>query len=208
MNTIATNIKHTSDVRNFFQKNPDFSPNGDQLLNYKWAHRWFKWLQDCAEGDVYTFQEVLQGKSGAEVMINNLPFCMMSSYDYLGMIGHPEIEAAAIEAIKRYGTGSGGVRLLTGTNELHEQLEKDIAVFKGTESAMVFSSGYMANMAVVSAFFSKNDLVIVDEYIHRSIADAIRLAGIIPVFFKHNDLDSLKDILNSKHCSVRKLSIA
>lgn len=208
MNTIASSITHTSNVRNFFQKNPDFSPKDDQLLNYKWAHRWFKWLQDCAQGDVYTFQEVLQGKSGAEVMINNVPFCMMSSYDYMGLIGHPEIEAAAIEAIKKYGTGSGGVRLLTGTNELHEQLEKDIAVFKGTESAMVFSSGYMANMAVVGALFSKNDLVIVDEYIHRSIADAIRLAGITPVFFRHNDLESLKEILSTTPSSVRKLIIA
>ncbi len=64
---------------------------------------------------------------------------MMSSYDYLGLIGHPEIEAAAIQAIQTYGTGTGGVRLLTGTNELHCALEKAISCFKGTESAMVLS---------------------------------------------------------------------
>ncbi|MDQ3073298.1 MAG: aminotransferase class I/II-fold pyridoxal phosphate-dependent enzyme [Bacteroidota bacterium] len=207
MNTISNKISHTSNVREFFENNRSFSPGEDQLLNYKWAHRWFNWLQACAEGDVYTFQEVLQGKSGAEVMINNASFFMMSSYDYLGLIGHPEIEAAAIDAIKKYGTGSGGVRLLTGTNELHEQLEKDISTFKGTEAAMVFSSGYMANMAVIAALFSKNDLVITDEYIHRSIADAIKLAGIIPVIFRHNDPESLKEILSNAPASVRKLII-
>jgi 8-amino-7-oxononanoate synthase len=207
MKTINSKINHTSNIRAFFEKNRSFSPGDDQLLNFKWAHRYFDWLQASAEDDVYTFQEVLQGKSCAEVMINNAPFFMMSSYDYMGLIGHPEIEAAAIEAIKKYGTGSGGVRLLTGTNELHEQLEKDISVFKGTEAAMVFSSGYMANLAVIAALFSKNDLIIIDEYIHRSIADAIKLAGIIPESFRHNNTDSLKEILNNASTSVRKLII-
>lgn len=207
MKTIGSQIAHTSNVREFFVNNPSFSSRQDQLLNYKWAHRWFDWLQACAEGDVYTFQEVLQGKSGAKVMINNAPFFMMSSYDYLGLIGHPEIEAAAIEAIKKYGTGTGGVRLLAGTNELHEKLEKDISTFKGTEAAMVFSSGYMANMAVIAALFSKNDLIITDEYIHRSITDSIKLAGITPVSFRHNDPESLQEILSNASASVRKLII-
>ncbi len=207
MKTLNNKITHTSNVRKFFENNRDFSPREDQLLNYKWAHRWFNWLQACADGDLYTFQEVLQGKSGAETRINNASFFMMSSYDYLGLIGHPDIEAAAIDAIKKYGTGSGGVRLLTGTNELHEQLENDISIFKGTEAAMVFSSGYMANMAVIAALFSKNDLVIVDEYIHRSLVDAIKLAGITPVIFRHNDPEALDEILSNAPAAVRKLII-
>lgn len=207
MKAINAKTLHTSNVRDFFEKNPDFSPRNDQLLNYKWSHRWFDWLRACAEGDVYTFQEVMQGKSGSKVLINDSSFFMMSSYDYMGLIGHPEIEEAAIQAIKKYGTGSGGVRLLTGTNELHEQLENDISIFKGTEAAMVFSSGYMANMAVIAALFCKNDLIITDEYIHRSIADAIKLAGITPVSFLHNDAQSLKEILSNAPASVRKLII-
>jgi 8-amino-7-oxononanoate synthase len=207
MNTVNSKTAHTSNVREFFEKNQGFSPRQDQLLNYKWAHRWFEWLQACAEGDLYTFQEVLQGKSGSKVMINDAAFYMMSSYDYLGLIGHPEIEKAAIDAIKRYGTGSGGVRLLTGTNELHEQLEKDISDFKGTASAMVFSSGYMANISVIAALFSKNDLIITDEYVHRSITDAIKLAGITPVSFLHNDPVSLREILSRSSPAVRKLII-
>ncbi|MEO6220157.1 MAG: aminotransferase class I/II-fold pyridoxal phosphate-dependent enzyme [Ginsengibacter sp.] len=207
MKAINAKTLHTSNVRDFFEKNPDFTPGQDQLLNYKWSRRWFDWLRACAGGDVYTFQEVMQGKSGSKVLINDSSFFMMSSYDYMGLIGHPEIEEAAIEAIKKYGTGSGGVRLLTGTNELHEQLETDISIFKGTEAAMVFSSGYMANMAVIAALFSKNDLIITDEYIHRSIADAIKLAGITPVSFRHNDAQSLKEILSNAPASVRKLII-
>lgn len=207
MDSVNHKTAHTSDVRAFFEENPGFSPRHDPLLNHKWSHRWFEWLEACAGGDLYTFQEVLQGKSGAEVKINDTPFIMMSSYDYLGLIGHPAIEEASIEAIRKYGTGTGGVRLLTGTNELHEQLEHDISIFKGTEDAMVFSSGYMANMAVIAALFSARDLIITDEYIHRSIADAIKVAGITPVSFRHNDLASLEAILKNSAPNVRKLIV-
>lgn len=198
---------HTSQVRDFFSRYPGFRPQDDHLLNCKWSHRWFNWLLASIEADNYTFQEVLQGHSGAEVTINDLPFCMMSSYDYLGLIGHPAIEEAAIEAIRKYGTGTGGVRLLTGTNQLHEELERSISEFKGTEAAMALSSGYMANLAVVAALFSNKDVVITDEYIHRSIADAIKLAGITAVSFRHNDPSSLERILSSYPPSVRKLII-
>jgi 8-amino-7-oxononanoate synthase len=208
MKTINEKVAHTSNVRSFFERRPAFSPQDDPLLNHKWAHRWFEWIEATAEDDVYTFQEVLQGRSGAEVMINDSPFYMMSSYDYMGLIGHPEIEAAAINAIKKYGTGTGGVRLLTGTNKLHEQLEKDISAFKGTEDAMVFSSGYMANLAIVAALFGgKNDIIITDEYIHRSIADAVKLSGIAPLSFKHNDVASLENILRNTSASARRLII-
>ena len=206
MKTLNSKIVHTSNRKRIFMTRTDFSPRDDLLLNYKWsAHRWFDWLSGLGlEDDVYTFQEVMQGKSGAEVIIRDAPVYMMSSYDYLGLIGHPEIETAAIDAIREYGTGTGGVRLLTGTNELHCQLEKAISSFKGTGSAMVLSSGYIANMAVIAALFCKNDLVITDEYIHRSISDAIKLAGITPVRFRHNDAQSLKEILSNASCISKK----
>ena len=76
---------------------------------------------------------------------------MLSSYDYLGLIGDPRIDAAAIEAIRKYGTGTGGARLLTGTTDQHVQMERDLAAFKGTEAAITFSSGYLANVAVLGA---------------------------------------------------------
>ncbi len=206
MNDIRKKVAHSSDVRAFFCDNPNFTPK-TPLLSHLLVHRWFRLLNSSIIEDVYTFQEVLQGKSGPEVVINNSSFYMMSSYDYLGLIGHPQIEFSAIEAIKKYGTGTGGVRLLTGTNELHEVLEKDISDFKGTEAAMLFSSGYMANIAVISALFSNKDIVIADELVHKSISDALKLAGITHLSFRHNDPDSLKKILLNTNSTQRILII-
>lgn len=207
MNQDRKRVEHSSDVRDFFGKNGSFIPAADLLLDHKLAHRWFALLNKSVLDDVYTFQEVLQGKSGAEVIINKSHFYMMSSYDYLGLIGHPEIELSSIEAIRKYGTGTGGVRLLTGTNELHEILEKQICDFKGTGAAMVFSSGYLANLAVISALFSNKDVVITDELVHKSILDALKMTGIIHQTFLHNDPDSLKEILTRTTKSMRILII-
>ncbi len=76
---------------------------------------------------------------------------MLSSYDYLGLIGDPRVDEAAIAAIRKYGTGTGGVRMLTGTIDLHREMERDLAEYKGTAEAISFSSGYLANVAVMSA---------------------------------------------------------
>jgi 7-keto-8-aminopelargonate synthetase-like enzyme len=165
-------------AKNFFERHPVFNSNEHLLLDHRNAHRWFGLLKYGADNDVYNFQEVLQGKSGAEVIIRDSLFHMMSTYDYLGLVGHPDIEAAAIQAIHNYGTGTGGVRLLTGTNELHCRLENEISIFKGVESTMVLSSGYMANLAAIAGLFSKNDLIIADENIHRSITDALKVSGV------------------------------
>jgi 8-amino-7-oxononanoate synthase len=194
-------------VKDFYNRRSAFDPHEHPLLDIRSAHRWFQLLKYGADEDVYNFQEVVQGKSGAEVMIRDAPFFMMSSYDYLGLIGHPHIEKAAIEAIQEYGTGTGGVRLLTGTNEVHYQLEKTISRFKGTEAAMALSSGYMANLAVIAGLFGKNDLVITDENIHRSITDAIKVAGVPHINFKHNDTASLKAALEKNRSIKRKLVI-
>ncbi len=190
-------------VNDFFDRHPVFDSHNESLLNHRPAHRWFDQLRYSANEDLYNFQEVMQGKSGPSVIIRDKPVHMMSSYDYLGLIGHPEIEAAAIQAIQTYGTGTGGVRLLTGTNELHCALEKAISCFKGTESAMVLSSGYMANLAAIAGLFAKNDLIIADENVHRSITDAIRVAGVAHEYFQHNNPASLKETLQ-KHSNIKR----
>jgi 8-amino-7-oxononanoate synthase len=194
-------------AKDFFEKHPEFNSNEHLLLDHRPARRWFDLLKYGADHDVYNFQEVIQGKSGAEVIIRDELFHMMSTYDYLGLIGHPDLEAAAILAIHKYGTGTGGVRLLTGTNELHCRLEDEISRFKAVESTMVLSSGYMANLAAIAGLFSKNDLVIVDENIHRSIAEAIKVAGVPQEDFQHNDPASLKDLLEKYSSVKRKLII-
>ena len=97
---------------------------------------------------------------------------MLSSYDYLGLIGDPRIDDAAVDAVRKYGTGTGGVRLLTGTIDLHHQMEKELAAFKGMAHAVTFSSGYLANLAVVSALLAPQDRVLLDSLSHRSLVDA------------------------------------
>lgn len=194
-------------VKDFFEKNPGFNSNDHQILDHRPAQRWFDLLKYGAEHDVYNFQEVIQGKSGADVIMRAHHVHMMSSYDYLGLIGHPEIEEAAIDAIRNYGTGTGGVRLLTGTNNLHCSLENAISKFKGVESTMVLSSGYLANLAAIAGLFGKNDLVLTDENIHRSIADAIKVAGVRQENFQHNQVSSLKELLEKNASVKRKLII-
>ena len=147
------------------------------------------------ERGIYTLQKPLEEKSGPIVTIDGEEFKMMSSYDYLGLIGHQDIEEAAIEATRKFGTGAGGVRLLTGTNKLHLELEKELANFTGKESAVTFSSGYNANLAVLSGIMDSSDIALVDNKIHQSTIDACKLAGLPYRRFAHNSPEALERLL-------------
>lgn len=142
--------------------------------------------------DAYPFQAPLSARSGPVVEMDGHRMLMLSSYDYLGLIGDERVDDAAIAAVRRYGTGTGGVRLLTGTLDLHRELEEELARFKGTEAAITFTSGYAANLAVISALFGPADRVIADALSHRSLMDACRLAGVQVQTFSHNDPASLR----------------
>jgi glycine C-acetyltransferase len=120
---------------------------------------------------------------------------LLSAYDYLGLIGHPDIERASVRAVEMFGTGTGGVRLLTGTNQLHRELEASIAEVKNTGEAAVFTSGYLANLAAITALFGPQDRVLLDECSHRSTIDACRLAHVPHHRFRHNDPDHLEALL-------------
>lgn len=117
------------------------------------------------------------------------------SNNYLGLANHPEIINASKSALSKYGNGSTGSRLLSGTSELHMQLEKEIAEFEGTESALLFSSGYAANVGVISAIVSKEGAVYSDKLNHASIIDGIKLSGATKFIFEHNDSDHLESLV-------------
>ena len=144
---------------------------------------------------LYYYQKALEGKSGPVVLIEGENFKLISSYDYLGLLGHPSIEAAAKEAIDNFGTGSGGVRLLSGTNTLHLSLEEQLADFVGRESVLTYTSGYSANIAVLSTLFSSKDVALIDSKIHQSTVDACKLAGLSFRRYEHNDVNSLERLL-------------
>src|SRR5204862_7792012 len=112
-----------------------------------------------------------------------LNFC---SNDYLGLADDPITREAAIETVKRWGTGSGASRLVCGSLAPHHQLEETIAEFKGTEAAISFSSGYAAAIGTICALMGKEDVVILDKLVHASVVDAARLGGARLRIFAHN----------------------
>ncbi|HEV2915485.1 MAG TPA: pyridoxal phosphate-dependent aminotransferase family protein [Pyrinomonadaceae bacterium] len=176
----------------FFGRNPDWSPPPGGLLDIPNARLWFASMESVSKRQLYSYQQPLKGRSNARVRINGRTMLMMSAYDYLGLLGHPLIEGAAEEALRLYGTGTGGVRLLTGTLELHRQLEDELAAFKGTQAALTFSSGYTATLGLIPALLGPSDRVIVDERAHRSILDACTLARVKCSRFRHNDPEHLR----------------
>ena len=182
----------------FFHDEPDGIHAAGGLLDTPAARAWLGTVGWGARTGLYTFQQPLAERSGARVEVGGRTFWMASSYDYLGLIGHPDVEAAAVEAVRVYGTGTGGVRLLTGTNGLHRALEADLAAHYGVGAALTFSSGYLANLGAIAALFGPNDLAVLDARSHRSIADACRLARVPTTFFRHNDFDHLDAVLRER----------
>jgi 8-amino-7-oxononanoate synthase len=162
------------------------------LLDHPNVHRWFELFEAGLAESLYTYQLPLTIASGPCSAALGEDLVMFSSYSYLGLIGHPRIATAVKEAVERYGTSTGGVRLLTGTLELHHELEHELAVFLGQEGAATFASGYDANIAAITSLFGPNDVALLDQYAHQSIHDGVRMAGCENRRFKHNDMEDLE----------------
>ncbi len=154
------------------------------------------------------YMKPLEGPTDRKVKSNNKNYIMLGSYSYLGLINHPEIKKVAHDAIDRYGSGAGGVRLLTGTINLHRELEKKIAEFKGTEDAVVYSSGYMTNEAILSTVFGKDDLIIIDRFAHASIYSGCNLSKADWTRFQHNDMADLERVLKENREKYNHVVIA
>ncbi len=162
------------------------------LLDTPEARRWFDLLGQGLPHALYTYQLPLSRAARPESSAFERDLLMFSSYSYLGLIGDPRIGRDVTEAVERYGTSTGGVRLLTGTLDLHHRLEAELAEFIGTEAAAVFSSGYDANVAAITSLFGPGDWVIIDQYAHRSIQDGCRMAGVDVRPFRHNSMEDLE----------------
>ncbi len=175
------------------------------LLHLPAARRWFELLSWGDEEGLYTYQLPLEGRTGSRVTVLGRSRLMLSCYDYLGLAGHPMVEEAAVAAIRTHGTGTGGVRMLSGTTALHRELEREIASFKGVEAAITFGSGYLANLAVVSALIGPRDRVLIDAHAHRSLHDACLLARVPTRTFPHNDVEALERELRRTPAGHRTL---
>lgn len=137
-------------------------------------------------------EEVLPG---GRVRLEGRVLLNLSSNDYLGLAQDPRVIAGAQEAAARWGAGAGASRLVAGHFQLHEEVEAKLAEFKGTEAAVIFSTGYMANLGTISALVGPGDLVFCDRLNHASIYDGIRLSGATLVRFPHRDLNRLEELL-------------
>ncbi len=145
-------------------------------------------LEDLKAKGLYFPLHVLQGEQLPEATFDGKKVINLSSNNYLGLTTNKALRRAAIDAIRKYGAGSGAVRSISGTMTLHLELEKQIAKFKNTEACVVFQSGFTANAGTVSAILGKEDLIISDELNHASIIDGCRLSKATIKIFKHRDL--------------------
>jgi len=159
------------------------------------------------EQGLYRKLRVLEGAAAAHCTFDHTSVVNLSSNNYLGLATHPRLKQAALEAVAKYGVGSGAVRTISGTMEMHIELERRLAAFKHVESVVVFQSGFAANAGTVSAVLSKDDVVISDELNHASIIDGCRLSRAAIKVFPHKDVDAARQILKNLPASQRKILI-
>jgi 8-amino-7-oxononanoate synthase len=179
------------------------------LLDHPNVRRWFELFSAGLPHSLYTYQLPLTVASGPRSAALGEELVMFSSYSYLGLIGHPRIATAVQHAVERFGTSTGGVRLLTGTLELHHELEHELANFLGQEGAATFASGYDANIAAITSLFGPGDVAILDQYAHQSIHDGVRMAGCEGRRFRHNDMNDLERRLRqAKNRGAHRLLVA
>ncbi|WP_418655005.1 glycine C-acetyltransferase [Anoxybacter fermentans] len=165
-------------------------------------------LARLKEEGLYTNIKTLESPQGAWVTIDGKKKLNFCSNNYLGLANHPEIRKAAKEAIDKYGVGPGAVRTIAGTMSLHKELEEKLARFKKVEATMVVQSGFTANLSVIPALVGKGDIIYSDELNHASIIDGCRLSRAEIKVYKHNDMDSLEELLKAdKDLDCRKLIV-
>jgi 8-amino-7-oxononanoate synthase len=156
-------------------------------------------INKLKEKGLYRELKYLGTAQGPYCIIESKKVMMLSSNNYLGLCNDSRLKKAACAAIEKYGVGSGGSRLLAGSFELHKELEEKIARFKGTEASIVFNTGYMANIGVISAIADKNWTIYCDRLNHASIIDGIRLSGAKLVIYKHADIGDLTKKIERYH---------
>lgn len=166
-------------------------------------------VHEIKEADLYFYNmPISELRGGARVLVDGREMGMYASYSYLGLVGHPRINAAAKEAVDRYGSGTHGVRSLAGSLTVHKDLEETIAEFKRAEAAITYSSGYVTNLTVISTLVGRNDYVISDKLNHASIVDGCLMSGAKFLRFLHNDMEALEDRLKQVPSDAAKLVVA
>lgn len=150
-------------------------------------------LDFIKENNLYREIKYLSKPQDKFTIIDNKNVLLMSSNNYLGLCNNEEVKQSSINALNKYGLGAGGSRLTTGSYILHKELEEKIAKFKNEESSLIFNTGYMANLGVISAICDENYYIFSDELNHASIIDGCRLSKAKTIIYKHNDMYDLEE---------------
>ena len=156
---------------------------------------------------LYRRLRVLEGKPESHTTYDHTSVVNLSSNNYLGLTTHPKLVAAAVEAVQKFGVGSGAVRTISGTMEMHMELERRLAKFKHVESVVVFQSGFAANAGTVAAVLTKDDVIISDELNHASIIDGCRLSKAPIKVFPHKDVAAARTIMEGLPKAQKKILI-
>jgi glycine C-acetyltransferase len=149
-------------------------------------------LEELRELGLYRRMRMISGPQGPRVVLDGKPVLMLCSNNYLGLADHPRVREAAADAAMRWGVGAGASRLVSGTMTVHRRLEERLAEFKRTQSALLFGSGYLANIGVITALAGKDQVVFSDALNHASIIDGCRLARAETFVYRHGDVEHLE----------------
>ncbi len=152
---------------------------------------------------LYRRRRTLDSPQGAEIVADGNRYVSFCSNDYLGLANHPEVVAALISGARQYGVGSGAAHLITGHHRIHQQLEEALARYTGRERALLFSTGYMANLGVITALAGRGDAVFEDRLNHASLLDGGRLSGARFTRYPHNEPSALALLLDKQPAACR-----
>src|SRR6059058_521887 len=164
-------------------------------------------LDALRQQGLYRHLRVLEGEQKPSSTFDRRQVVNLSSNNYLGLTTHPKLREAALDATRRLGVGSGSVRTIAGTMDVHMELERRLAAFKNTEAVVVFQSGFAANAGTVAAVLTKDDVVVSDELNHASIIDGSRLSRATIKVFPHKNVDAAREVLAGLPAGQRKLII-
>ncbi|MDR1525220.1 MAG: pyridoxal phosphate-dependent aminotransferase family protein [Tannerella sp.] len=161
--------------------------------------------QKAKAAGIYPYFREIESDQDTEVTISGKKVLMFGSNAYLGLTNHPKVKEAAIEAVRKYGSGCAGSRFLNGTLDIHVQLEERLAEFVGKEDAITFSTGFQVNSGVISCVTGREDFLVWDEVNHASIIEGIRLSFSTKLKYRHNDMESLERQLQK--CDPNKIKL-
>jgi glycine C-acetyltransferase/8-amino-7-oxononanoate synthase len=153
-------------------------------------------LEELRERGLYRRLRLIEGAQGPRVLLDGREVLLLCSNDYLGLAADPRVREAAAEAALRWGAGAGASRLISGNMAPHTELEAALAAFKGYERALLFGSGYLANVGTIAALAGPGEVVFSDELNHASIIDGCRLARAETAIYRHNDVEHLESLLH------------